>query len=116
MSRSLVALALAGAALAGSSCGIHSTVECSDTIPCPEGMECSPDGVCVLVLPPDAGARGPGPFDCGDGFCDGGRGEDCAVCPEDCGVCPGRCGDGLCDPFAGEDCVNCPVDCRECPA
>lgn len=38
-------------------------------------------------------------FVCGDGFCDSGNGEACALCPQDC--CP-NCGNGAVDP--GEDC------------
>ncbi len=115
-----------GAALSSScSDGPHSYTECSDTIPCPDGMVCSADGICLLTLPIDAsvdarpildGGPDSGEPDagvCGDGRCLGG--ETCETCPADCGTCPMSCGDGVCETAAGEDCDNCRADCGPCP-
>src|SRR5262245_8341561 len=87
---------------AAAACGVHSALECTDRIPCPDGMECSVDGICVLVLPADAAADGRVPVDgpdaapepdgarpCGDLRCLGD--ETCSSCPGDCGECPFRC-------------------------
>ncbi len=58
---------------------------------------------------------------CGDGTCEGDRGEDCSVCHVDCGCstcdqcvdgeCTGNCGNDSCEPLCDENCNNCPVDC-----
>jgi hypothetical protein len=70
---------------------------------------------------------------CGNGTCDGLKGESCVTCPDDCECAQGRtcieaanaciltCGDNACVPAHGENCVNCPDDCgcgadRECVA
>jgi hypothetical protein len=44
--------------LAAVACGVHSAAECTDRIPCPDGQACSPDGVCLLVLPGDSAVEG----------------------------------------------------------
>jgi len=47
---------------------------------------------------------------CGDGKCNGT--EDCSNCPWDCGDC---CGDGECEGNKGETCYSCDDDCGACP-
>ena len=49
---------------------------------------------------------------CGDGTCD--AGETCDTCAADCPsftLAGFDCGNGLCEAGDGEDCVNCPADC-----
>lgn len=111
----------------------HALLECGATIPCPDGMACSADGLCILVNPydgsidarpilrdgapppdatppPDAGADA-AKSECGDGWCQFGF-EDCTTCEFDCDTCPGTCGDDRCDDI--ERCWICPEDCGEC--
>ena len=120
--RAWLALALALAA-----CGPHADVDCSSTIPCAAGLECSASGVCEIVLPADARVDAPavpdagdldasidaGPARCGDNECTGD--ETCVGCPADCGDCPFSCGDGACSEERGETCALCPLDCGDCP-
>lgn len=40
------------------------------------------------------------------------RGEDCAICPEDCPSYTSGCGNGVCEPTIGEDCGTCRADCN----
>jgi hypothetical protein len=53
-------------------------------------------------------------FDCGDGVCAGGAGENATSCAQDCYVPPLdeiMCGDGTCSPEVGEGPESCPDDC-----
>ena len=50
---------------------------------------------------------------CGDGCCDGARGELCVTCPSDCATTSPVCGNGECDP--GEDSTSCYADCGPTP-
>src|SRR5262245_40911192 len=99
LTRAFAVATLALSALSSLSCSPHSALECDDRIPCPDGMTCSVDGLCVLVLPADSGPDARVIVD--------------AAVDASVDVLGSDCGDGVC--LGSETCMNCEADCGECP-
>src|SRR5690606_23771181 len=67
-------------------CNQHECAQCSPTMPCPNGQQCSPQGVCLDVCGSDGQGTCASDADCG------GCGADNTKCHKPIGSSTGDCG------------------------